>query len=221
MKRAILALVLTAALAAAAAGQVSLWKGGSAATPGTASGVNLLREAKGKDFQIHDIITVVVILEAEASTDEQTQTEKKNDKNNFEVKQYLKLSKSKASLLGVDLQGRRPEDLGVDMTGDKKFTGTGTADRTDTLNTQLAAEVIDKKPNGNLVIEAKQTFTKQREKTTITFSGVVRPQDVAPDNTVFSYNVADADIRYDSTGPITDSSKRGWLAKIFDKVWPF
>ena len=98
---------------------------------------------------------------------------------------------------------------------------TGSNDRTDLLRTRLAAEIVDRKPNGNLVIEAKHTFTKQRETTTITLSGTIRPQDVLPDNSVYSFYIADADIRYDSTGPVTDASKRGWLTKIVDKIWPF
>jgi flagellar L-ring protein precursor FlgH len=214
MRIAVFSAVCIVMLASAAPGQVSLWDGDAT----MASDVNLLREVKGRDFKVHDIISIVVAESAEATTDEQAQTEKKNDKTNLLINNYLKL-KTKGTK--VNLAGSAPQDLSFDMTGDKKFQGQGQSDRTDSIRTKLAAEVVDIKPNGNLLLEAKHTLTKQREKTTITFSGLVRPADVGIDNTVFSYCVADADIRYESSGPITDANKRGWLSKILDKIWPF
>lgn len=229
MKRlAIMVFVLAAA--GQAFGQVSLWAPQATQTTGATataapgpkvSGANLLREVQARDFKVHDIVSVIVSLSAQASTNEAADTEKKTDKLNFAINQYLRLQKDQDSLTGVNVKGHKPTDLGVDMTSDKKFEGGGGADRTDTLRTRLSAEIVDIKPNGNLVIEARQKFTKQRETTTVTLSGVVRPQDVGPDNTVYSYNVADADIRYESSGPITDASRRGWLSKLIDKVWPF
>jgi len=233
MRRATLTGIAVIVLVASQAwGQISLWaskedaasaagRSAERGAPAKEDKANVLREVKGRSFKIHDIVSIVVSLAAEASTDEQAEMEKKTDAIKFEVNQYLKLHKSDASMLGVDLQGRNPTDLGIDMTSDKKFAGDGATDRKDTLRTRLAAEIMDIKPNGNLVIEARHTFTKQREKTTITVSGVVRPQDVGPDNTVYSYNVADADIKYDSTGPVTDANKRGWFTRILDKLWPF
>jgi len=231
MKRSIAAAIAAVLLSAAlACGQVSLWTSKettAAGMPPVAPGQkaeaksNLLREVKSRDFKVHDIVSIVVSVSAEASTDEQADTEKKTDKLNFAIQQYLKLHKSDASAFGVDVKGVKPADLGIDMTSDKKFQGQGAAERTETLRTKLAAEIVEIKPNGNLVIEARHTVTKQREKTMITLSGVVRPQDVGPDNTVYSYNVADADIRYESSGPVTDANRRGWLSKLLDRIWPF
>jgi len=185
---------------------------------GMFAGANLLRDRKNRDFRVNDIVSIVVSVTAEAATDEQAEQQKKVSKANFIINQYLKL---KASGTKVDIKGVRPEDLGVDASGDLKFEGQGQNDRTDLMRTRLAATIVDIKPNGNLVLEAQHTFAKQREKTTITLSGVVRPQDVAPDNVVLSYNVADADIRYESSGPVSDANRRGWLMRILDKIWPF
>jgi len=223
MRRLLAAVVLTGVLAALAHPQVSLWKPKKKSVetaPATVaeSPLNVVRDVKARDFKVHDIVSVIVSLSAEASTDEKADSETKMSKANLLINQYLKLQREG---LQVHLKGEKPEDLGLDLSADKKLEGKGASDRTDTLRTRLAAEIVDIKPNGNLVIEAKHSFTKQREKTTITLSGVVRPQDVAPDNTVYSYNVADADIRYESAGPITDANRRGWLAKFMDKIWPF
>ncbi|MCD6405439.1 MAG: flagellar basal body L-ring protein FlgH [Planctomycetes bacterium] len=193
--------------------QVSLWSGQAGG-----GDPNLLRQVKARDFKIHDIVHIVVSVSAEASTDEQTDLEKKSDKNSLTIEEYIKLRKNG---LGLDLVSHKPDNLSMDMKGEKKFEGDGSSDRKDTLRTRLAAEITDVKPNGNLVVEARSSFTKNRETTTITLSGVVLPQDVEPDNSLYSYNVADVDINYKSSGPVTDANKRGWLLKILDKVWPF
>ncbi len=217
---------------ATASAQVSLWSSPASAQPAAqgaqgSSGqqqvvvvsANLLRDVKARNFQVHDILSVIVTVAAQASTEEQSDLEKKDSANNFKINQYIKLLHEGGP--EFQLQGVKPQDLGLDMTSNRKFQNDGSNERTDILRTRIAAEIVDIKPNGNLVIEARHTFTKQKEKTVITLTGVVRPQDVLTDNTVVSYNVADADIRYESSGPVSDASKRGWLAKIMDKVWPF
>ena len=216
MKKALAAMAAVILFGGAASGQVSLWTGASL-PPAQKDALNLTREVKGQAFKAHDIVSIVVSLSAQASTDEQTDL-KKSNADQLLIKQYLKLQPDG---FGVNLKGEKPDNLGLNWTGSRKSQGDGQADREDFLRTRLAAEIVDIKPNGNLVIEARQVFTKQREKTTITLTGVVRPQDVGADNVVFSYNVADADIRYESSGPVTDANKRGWLSRALDKIWPF
>lgn len=214
MRKWLLLVTAVLALEAAALAQVSLWSGSGAAGK---RAVNLGHTVASRSFKLHDIIYIIVSVSASATTDEQSDVERKN-RETLIIQQYLRL---KQDGLGFDLKGETPEKLGLNMRGDKTNEGDGQSDRADTLRTRLAAEVVDIKPNGNLVLEARHTFTKQREKTTITLSGVARPLDVTPDNVIYSYNIADADIRYESSGPVTDANRRGWLGKVLDKVWPF
>ena len=51
--------------------------------------------------------------------------------------------------------------------------------------------------------------------------GVVRAEDIAANNTVFSYNIADATIKYVSKGTVTDNQRKGWFTKVWEKVTPF
>lgn len=183
-----------------------------------APSVNLAHDVQTRDFSVHDILYIIVSISAQASTGEQTDAERKTDPNALVVQNYMRLTAEGGQ---VGLKGVPGDDLALAMKSDRKTQNGGANDRSDTLRTRIAAEVTDIKPNGNLVIEARQKFTKQRETTTITLMGTIRPQDVGPDNVVYSYNVADADIIYDSAGPITDASRRGWLTKFLDKIWPF
>lgn len=188
-------------------------------TAGIAGSANLAHQVQAQTYNLHDIVFIIVSIAAQASTDEQLATERKTDKQDLQILQYLKLQRE--GLLKYNLKGETPDNLGMAFESERKADNQGTSERNDSFRTRIAAEVVDRKPNGNLVLEARQEFTKQGEKTTITLTGVVRPQDIQPDNIVYSYNVADADIRYSSEGPITDASRRGWLSKIFDKIWPF
>jgi flagellar L-ring protein FlgH len=81
--------------------------------------------------------------------------------------------------------------------------------------------VIDVLPNRNLVIEGTRETSFGGETQTAVLRGVVRTEDVAANNTIFSYNVADATISYVSKGVVSDSQRKGWFTRIWDKITPF
>jgi flagellar L-ring protein precursor FlgH len=72
-----------------------------------------------------------------------------------------------------------------------------------------------------LVIEGRRETSSGGEKQTIVLHGVVRSEDVQADNTVLSYNVADATIQIIGKGAVTDSTNKGWFNRIWDKINPF
>jgi flagellar L-ring protein precursor FlgH len=75
------------------------------------------------------------------------------------------------------------------------------------------------KPNGNLVLEAKKNVQiGDDEGYTISLTGECRGEDVTPQNTVLSTQVADAEIKVENRGAAKDASQRGWLKKLGDKL---
>ena len=76
-------------------------------------------------------------------------------------------------------------------------------------------------PNKNLLIEGRRETSFSGEHQTIVLHGVVRAEDVASDNTVLSYNVADATIQIIGKGTVTDTQSKGWFTRIWDKLNPF
>jgi flagellar L-ring protein precursor FlgH len=81
--------------------------------------------------------------------------------------------------------------------------------------------VIDVLPNRNLVIEGTRETAFSGEQQTAILRGTVRPEDIAANNTIFSYNVADATIKFVSKGTISDNQRKGWFTKIWEKLTPF
>ncbi len=107
------------------------------------------------------------------------------------------------------------------LEGKSDFTGGGKINNTENMNTRIAVRVVDVLPNGNLVLEGNRQTSFAGETQDAILRGVVRGEDVAANNVVFSYNVANATIRFVSKGAITDSQKKGWFTRVWDKVTPF
>jgi len=86
---------------------------------------------------------------------------------------------------------------------------------------RMTAVVQDIHPNGNLVILGTRHRDVVGDKVTIQVSGIVRPRDIAFDNTIRSEQVADFKIVTLNKGVTPNYTKPGWLASIFDALWPF
>ena len=101
------------------------------------------------------------------------------------------------------------------------FDGSGKIDNTEKIVARIQVVVRDILPNGSMVIEGKRQTAFSGETQDIVLRGVVRQTDITPNNTVFSYQVADATINIVSTGSTTASTRKGWFSKFWDRVTPF
>jgi flagellar L-ring protein precursor FlgH len=88
----------------------------------------------------------------------------------------------------------------------------------DSMEFDIAATVADIRPNGNLVLEAKKTVRNNEENWEYSLSGICRPQDIGPGNTLLSRNIADLNVYKRERGQVRDGYKRGWFQKWFDQV---
>lgn len=113
-------------------------------------------------------------------------------------------------------------NLETGMSGSRKFDGSGESDQSNSLRGQVSAIVVGVHPNGNLVIRGEKKLTLNQGEEFVQISGVVRPDDIAPDNSVLSSQVADAQITYAGNGALADANAAGWLARFFlTALWPF
>jgi len=101
------------------------------------------------------------------------------------------------------------------------FSGAGATTRTGSLSATITVRVMEVLPNGNLVIEGKREIYVNNEKKEILLQGVVRPRDIAFDNSVLSTQVADAKVMYTGIGVVAEKQRPGWGQRLFDYVWPF
>ena len=85
----------------------------------------------------------------------------------------------------------------------------------------ISAIIIDIMPNGNLVISGICNRNIAGDIQTIEVSGVVRPSDIAFDNTIKSERIANFSVLTRNKGVGSNYTKPNWLGNFFDAIWPF
>jgi len=109
----------------------------------------------------------------------------------------------------------------LEMASSSDFNGQGKTQRAGTLNATIGVKVKQELPNGDLFVEGTKVVMINYEEQHLYISGVIRPPDIAPDNSVDSSLIADARVEFTGRGDIDDQVERGWLTKILDFVNPF
>ena len=102
----------------------------------------------------------------------------------------------------------------------QSFKGTGTAAQDNQLSGDITVTVARVLPGGVLAVAGEKRLTLNRGEEQVQLTGLVRIDDLGPDNSVPSTRVADARIRYSGSGQVADQSRQGWLARFFAKVTP-
>ncbi len=123
-------------------------------------------------------------------------------------------------LLGANptFKGR---DLSTNLEQDRTFNGNAGADQSNSLQGNITVTIAEVLPNGNLVVRGEKWITLNRGDEFIRISGIVRPEDIAPDNTIVSTRLANAKISYSGTGELASTQKMGWLSRFFNsELWP-
>jgi len=170
--------------------------------------------ADRKASQAGDILTVIIDESSTMANTQRTTTSKKSSIAN-EINQFL-FSPS-ASGFGTH-NGELPK---TNITGDNSYEGGGNISNRQSFSGRASLTVIDKLPNGNLVLEGIRVVSFSGETHYMVLHGIVRPEDITPGNTVFSSAIADARIETVTEGSLTVTQKKGWLNKINDLINPF
>jgi flagellar L-ring protein precursor FlgH len=81
--------------------------------------------------------------------------------------------------------------------------------------------VVDIRPIGHLVLEAHQSIRNNDEYWERSLSGIIRPEDILPNNTVLSEDVSELQITKRERGQVRDGYRRGWLYYLLDRYGAF
>lgn len=107
----------------------------------------------------------------------------------------------------------------VSASSDDSFTAKGAISNTNTVSGRLTVKIIEVKPNGQMVVQGTQSIRQNSDTQKITITGIIRPEDVASDNTILSSKVADAQLKIEGKGPISRKQRQGILTQVFDLVF--
>ncbi len=182
-----------------------------------ATSLLLVEEPKPKEFQVNDKVTIIV-SESSNQTSQQVLDAKKDT--------TLKGSLNKFPDLGKFIQGELTNGdsspvASVDLSSGEKFKGDGKYQRTDRFTDRITATVIDVKPNGVLVLEARRTIIKDKESQTFVLTGECRSEDVTTQNTVLSNQLAEMVMSVQNEGDVKDTATKGWITRLFEAVFNF
>jgi flagellar L-ring protein precursor FlgH len=102
----------------------------------------------------------------------------------------------------------------------ESFSGRGGAAQSNSFTGRLSVSVLRVLPNGHLEVMGQKRLTLNNGNEYVRLTGVVRPEDIGPDNVVSSDRIAHADIRYIGAGDTADTARRGWLSRAVTAVNP-
>ena len=163
---------------------------------------------------VGDVLTILVQENNTASKDNSIKTSK-NSSIDAAIATFL-YSPAASGLLTKS--GQMPA---LKTCSKNDFDAGGKINNTEKITARIAVRVVDALPNGNLVIEGRRTITFARETQDAVLRGVVRSEDITANNNVFSYNIADATIKYTGQGAVSETTRKGWFTRLWEFFTPF
>lgn len=175
---------------------------------------NLYNDRRAR--RVGDLITITL--------NERTQASKNA---NSTLKKESSASLGLGSLFGGNVATNNPLtgnplSLNAEFEGARNNTGSGQAGQSNSLSGSITVTIAEVLPNGVLAVRGEKWMTLNTGDELVRIAGLIRADDINPDNTVSSTRVADARITYSGTGAFADASQPGWLSRFFmSPMWPF
>jgi flagellar L-ring protein precursor FlgH len=164
-----------------------------------------------KARRVGDVLTILLNESTNASKNAITKTAKTTS-----------VANTGPTIFGKTITTKGVPILNTTMNGADSFDGEGSSTQSNSLAGSLTVTVIDVQANGNLVVQGDKTLKLNQGEEFVRVAGVIRPADIATNNTVTSDKLADARISYSGKGVVDSSNRMGWLARFFNSAFaPF
>ncbi len=177
-----------------------------------AGGMTLFDDSRA--HKVGDIITIKLNENFAAKKKDEAKFNKSN-KQDYGVSTPLNIFGKSADKV---LSEAGTFGIGYGSTG--QFNGKSDVKQNSSLQGSIAVTVVEVIPNGNLVIRGEKWITIHDGEEVVRFAGIIRPEDISPDNTIDSTKVADVRLIYKDTGVAGDTARPGAVTKFLNKYWP-
>ncbi|WP_282276863.1 flagellar basal body L-ring protein FlgH [Stenotrophomonas sp. PS02297] len=168
-------------------------------------GLNLYGDRRARD--VGDLLTITLVESTSATTSANTAIGKKSSMNI-----------GSPSLFGAPVTLGGKDVLAASASGERDFNGKGSSAQSNRLQGSVTVTVVQRLPNGNLVVQGQKDLRLNQGDELVQIQGVVRSADIATDNTIPSSKVADARIAYGGRGAVAQSNAMGWLGRFFNSA---
>ena len=185
----------------------------AAATPGAiyqaGPGLSLYADRVARD--VGDMVTITLVESTTAQTSASTQVAKNSE-----------IGIAAPEIFGAPVTYNGRDILSATASGERDFDGQGKSSQSNRLQGSVTVTVIQRLPNGNLVVQGQKNMRLNQGDELVQIQGIVRPADIAPNNTVPSSKVGEARIVYGGRGAIAQSNAMGWLGRFFhSRLYPY
>ena len=181
--------------------------------------IRLFEDSRAR--RVGDLLTINLVENTNASKQNATSLSKTTD-SSIANPTILGSSPSFGTPGILPLASNSGNNLGFGLESSNDFSGDGASSQSNTLSGSVTVTVAEVLPNGYLVVRGEKVTSLNQGHEYVRLSGIVRPTDIRPDNTVLSTQIADAQIAYTGSGAVADTNKIGWLARFFiSSLFPF
>jgi flagellar L-ring protein precursor FlgH len=172
--------------------------------------------APARSLKLHDIVSIR-IEETSTSLATGNATSRKTTSYDASIKEWLRL-------VGLDTIKPAPQSDGdprVQTSQTEVYRGDSTIRTSEAFTRNIAAEIVDIKPNGLIVLDATKVIEENDNSWRYSLTGTCRSQDIDPNNVVLSRNLIQSHIKKQDLGHVRDGYSRGWLTKLLARIKPF
>lgn len=170
---------------------------------------------KKREIRLNDQITVIVDEKAQVISEGEIDRRKKAD-GKIALTDWLKFNG-----FGLSVAPQASGDPTMAGKVDNKYRANGELETREAMKLRIACRVVDIRPNGTLVLEGHRVIKVNEESWEVSMGGTIRADDVLPNNTVLSENIADLRVVKRESGHVRDGYRRGWLLEWLDTYQPF
>ena len=163
-----------------------------------------------KASRVGDILTIRLVERTAATKSAQTGTTKDTS-----------VDTGMPIIAGDDVTLNGNKILENNWETSNSFSGGGSSSQSNKLDGRITVTITEVYPNGNLFVSGDKWITLNQGREYVRITGIVRRQDILPDNTIESMRVADAQIVYSGKGALAEANQVGWLSRFFmSPLWP-
>jgi len=199
----VIGILALAALLAAGGAEARNNGNGKSPPPRTVRQASLYSDVKARS--VGDIVTVAIVERASGSNSSKLSTSRNTQfRNNADE--------------GTGILDFFP-DFGMNAEFDRSHDGSGQLSRQGQLTANMAATVTEVLPNGDLRIQGEREIGVNEETEILSLSGVIRPEDIAPGNLVYSTDIANAQISYKGKGVVTSGSRPNIFVRLLSWIF--
>ncbi len=166
----------------------------------------------------NDLVTIIIRESFKTDLKASLDTEKEM-KFDGEITDIVDLEKLLELIVQPDPLSSGNPKVGVGMSNE--FEGDGNYSRSESMTGRITARIADVKPNGTLILEAKQTIVHDKEELVVILTGTCRAADITVDNTVLSTELYDLHMNKQHSGELKKTTKKGFLTNFFEAVFNF